>query len=195
MKKALALAQLATAATASMACTPGNLDFEPKFEPGRSQLFWHGGTAARRMARRSARALSEWRRNPCRGTSQHGSRGTAQAGRGEAGHVAWPPPKSRHHGRGDGEAGIVDRAIDSAHLRSAELRPKVLEYLNTAGISIHPRCPHPCCLGSEPIEGGDGAHAHRLMPIGRTDRHSGAAQPCAPLMHAIAPELPAAIPT
>ncbi|WP_156811398.1 hypothetical protein [Cupriavidus sp. USMAHM13] len=152
MKKALALAQLATAATASMACTPGNLDFEPKFEPGRSQL---SGTEVLRLA--------EWRadqreRYPNGGEIHAEVQANTEAGvphkLAEA-RLATFLGLLRDLGITEEEMekpGIVDRAIDSAHLRSAELRPKVLEYLNTAGISIHPRCPHPCCLGSEPIE-------------------------------------------
>lgn len=152
MKKVLALALFAATSTASIACSPGNLYFEPKFEPSQSQL---SGAEILRLA--------DWRADQRQRYPNGGEIHVEVQANKEAG-VPHKLAEARLASllvllqnlgitRDDIEKpSIVDRTIDSAHLRSSELRPKVLQYINAAGISINPRCPHPCCPGPEPTE-------------------------------------------
>lgn len=55
------------------------------------------------------------------------------------------------------DAGVFDRNIGKKYFDNAKSRGLVTRYINTARISIEPRCPHPCCPGLQPIRpGGEG---------------------------------------
>mgnify|MGYP001111513456 CR=1 FL=1 len=150
MNRAVLLVFLALFSISSMACSPGNLYFQPVFSVDQE------GLSAEEIKR-----LADWRadqrlRYPNGGEIYVDVQANAASG------VSHELAERRLNTlrsllqnfdipQSAIEARVVDRKIDPLDLRSTELRPQVVRYINTATISIAPRCPHPCCPGPEPV--------------------------------------------
>lgn len=150
MKKILALMLLILFSAPSIACSPGNLYFEPVFSADQEAL-----------STEEIKRLADWRADQ---RQRYPNGGTIYVDV-----QANPATKVPHElaekrltnllrllrnfdiPQEDIEARVIDRSVDPKHLRSAKLRPQIVQYINTANISIAPRCPHPCCPGPQPI--------------------------------------------
>lgn len=152
MTKVLALALFAIFSTSSIACSPGNLYFDPQFEAGQS-----------RLSSEEVRRLADWRVDQRKRYPNGGEihvEVLANKGAGVPRNLADARLASlldllKNLGIAKVDldsSAVADRHIDPAHLRRADSRPKVLQYINTASLSMNPRCPHPCCPGPEPME-------------------------------------------
>lgn len=150
MNRVVLLVFLAFFSVSSMACSPGNLYFQPVFSVEKEGL-----------SVEEIRRLADWRADQRLRYPNGGEiyvEVQANAASGVSHQLAerrlstlrsllqnFDIPQSAI------EARVADRKIDPMHLRSAELRPQVIRYINTATISIAPRCPHPCCPEPEPV--------------------------------------------
>lgn len=134
-----------------LACNPGNLYFNPEFEPGQAQL-----------SRNEIVRLADWRADQ-RNRYPNGGMIFVDVLANQDAEVSHQLAESRlasllgllmNFGipRSDiEEARVLDRDVGLAEVRNPEKRSEALKYLNSATIAIAPRCPHPCCPGPEPI--------------------------------------------